>query len=428
MGHAVLPQHPPARYAGGARAQPARAVARGGREGADPGAPGRSGRRGPLVHAPGSGGDAGEPDGDRPAHRDPHHGPGPRPARPRREVPQRHDHGDLSDHCDHTATALFSWTAISQYRGPAEGRHFAVEAFRGYYNERWPHNLSPQAVSLKEFFLNIYGAADGYDCGDPAGSGDYAVGLDTGPRLGPEHHPALPRHGRPVAEGRAGTADGLRRDRPAGGGLGAGAARRRPVARPLPAGRRSARARTRRVADPGRPLAGVRRTALPPRPRRRARTGDRRARTVRPRRAVRRMGDPGQPLGGGPPPRPPPGRAGRDPGRQGPPAPVLAQRRPRRPLAGPGGGRQLGRVAGPARVRRPGRAVRAHRPRRIRRAVRLQPRRGLPLEPGHHRLAPLARPPVQAERSLRSTGRPRAAGRPGAGRFPEAWRRPSDAR
>ncbi|WP_329346541.1 PIG-L family deacetylase [Streptomyces microflavus] len=95
------------------------------------------------------------------------------------KFPQRHDHGDLSDHCDHTATALFSWTAISQYRGPAEGRHFAVEAFRGYYNERWPHNLSPQAVSLKEFFLNIYGAADGYDCGDPAGSGDYAVGLNS---------------------------------------------------------------------------------------------------------------------------------------------------------------------------------------------------------------------------------------------------------
>ncbi|MFZ4264807.1 PIG-L family deacetylase [Streptomyces arboris] len=95
------------------------------------------------------------------------------------KFPQRHDHGDLSDHCDHTATALFSWSAITQYRGPGEGRHFAVESFRGYYNERWPHNLSPQAVSLKEFFLNIYGAADGYDCGDPAGSGDYAVGLNS---------------------------------------------------------------------------------------------------------------------------------------------------------------------------------------------------------------------------------------------------------
>ncbi|WP_097867704.1 PIG-L family deacetylase [Streptomyces sp. rh34] len=120
--------------------------------------------------------------------------------------PQRHDYGDLSDHCDHTAAALFSWTAISQYRGPAEGRHFAVEAFRGYYNERWPHNLSPQAVSLKEFFLNIYGAADGYDCGDPAGSGDYAVGLNSrGPGWVQSTTPRYPGTGdwlRPDARGR----------------------------------------------------------------------------------------------------------------------------------------------------------------------------------------------------------------------------------
>ncbi|MEU6367887.1 PIG-L family deacetylase [Streptomyces sp. NPDC046931] len=95
------------------------------------------------------------------------------------KFPQRHDHGDLADHCDHTAAALFSWLALDRYQGPAENRTFTVEAYRGYYNERWPHNLSPQAVSLKEYFLNVYGAADGYDCGDPAGSGDYAVGLNS---------------------------------------------------------------------------------------------------------------------------------------------------------------------------------------------------------------------------------------------------------
>ncbi|MFF7186554.1 PIG-L family deacetylase [Streptomyces sp. NPDC008222] len=95
------------------------------------------------------------------------------------KFPQRHDHGDLSDHCDHTAAALFSWLALDRYQGPAENRTFTVEAYRGYYNERWPHNLSPQAVSLKEYFLNVYGAADGYDGGDPAGSGDYAVGLNA---------------------------------------------------------------------------------------------------------------------------------------------------------------------------------------------------------------------------------------------------------
>lgn len=93
--------------------------------------------------------------------------------------PQRYDFGDHADHCDHTAAALFASLALEQYEGPDEGRTFVVEAFRGYYNERWPHGLGTTTVSLKEYFLNIYGAADGYDCGDPAGSGDYAVGLSA---------------------------------------------------------------------------------------------------------------------------------------------------------------------------------------------------------------------------------------------------------
>lgn len=95
------------------------------------------------------------------------------------KFPQRHDYGNLSDHCDHTAAALFTWAVLDHYQGPGDGGTFTVEAFRGYYNERWPHNLSTRAVSLKEFFLNVYGAADGYDCGDPAGSGDYAVGFSA---------------------------------------------------------------------------------------------------------------------------------------------------------------------------------------------------------------------------------------------------------
>ncbi|GGQ02845.1 hypothetical protein GCM10010266_27820 [Streptomyces griseomycini] len=95
------------------------------------------------------------------------------------KFPQRHDYGDLSDHCDHTAAALFSVLALDHYQGPAQNGTYTVESYRGYYNERWPHNLGPQAVSLKEFFLNVYGAADGYDCGDPAGSGDYSVGLNS---------------------------------------------------------------------------------------------------------------------------------------------------------------------------------------------------------------------------------------------------------
>ncbi|MEV7393126.1 PIG-L family deacetylase [Streptomyces sp. NPDC091215] len=103
--------------------------------------------------------------------------------------PQRHDHGDLSDHADHTAAALFAWLALDHYQGPTA---YAVESYRGYYNERWPHNLSQRAVSLKEYFLNVYGAADGYDSGDPAGSGDYALSF-TARRTGWVQSTA-PRH------------------------------------------------------------------------------------------------------------------------------------------------------------------------------------------------------------------------------------------
>ncbi|MCT9006021.1 PIG-L family deacetylase [Streptomyces rhizosphaerihabitans] len=106
--------------------------------------------------------------------------------------PQRHDYGDLSDHCDHTAAALFSWLAVARHQATVEKQTFVVEAFRGYYNERWPHNLGVRSVSQKELFLNLYAAADGYDCGDPAGSGDYSVGL--GARLTGWVQSTAPRH------------------------------------------------------------------------------------------------------------------------------------------------------------------------------------------------------------------------------------------
>ncbi|MGE7439481.1 PIG-L family deacetylase [Kitasatospora sp. NPDC001175] len=92
---------------------------------------------------------------------------------------QHHDYGDHSDHQDHTATAQFTWLALQSYTGPGGAGHFAVEAYRGYYNERWVPNLMPEAYSAKEFYLNIYGCADGYDCGDPAGGGDYTVAFSV---------------------------------------------------------------------------------------------------------------------------------------------------------------------------------------------------------------------------------------------------------
>ncbi|WEB42893.1 PIG-L family deacetylase [Streptomyces yunnanensis] len=93
------------------------------------------------------------------------------------QFPQRHDYGDHSDHQDHTYAALFSLEAIERHRSSGTARPFTVTSYRGYYNERWPHNLGVYASSRKEHYLNVYGAADGYDCGDPAGSGDYSVGF-----------------------------------------------------------------------------------------------------------------------------------------------------------------------------------------------------------------------------------------------------------
>ncbi|MCW2884193.1 MAG: LmbE family protein [Streptosporangiaceae bacterium] len=85
------------------------------------------------------------------------------------------DHGDFSDHEDHTATAQFTWAALARYAGPGGGRHWAVESYRGYYNCRWPFDLSDAAWRVKESLLNIYAGAAPADCGDPAGCADLSM-------------------------------------------------------------------------------------------------------------------------------------------------------------------------------------------------------------------------------------------------------------
>ncbi|MEU6854626.1 PIG-L family deacetylase [Actinacidiphila alni] len=95
--------------------------------------------------------------------------------------PKGSDQGGYSDHRDHTATALFTWRAMSQWTehavangGPAPV--FLTEAYRGYYNQRWPHNLPQAAVRFKAEVLDVYGGSPDWHCGDIGGCGDYGVG------------------------------------------------------------------------------------------------------------------------------------------------------------------------------------------------------------------------------------------------------------
>ncbi|MFJ9035352.1 PIG-L family deacetylase [Streptomyces sp. NPDC102406] len=85
-----------------------------------------------------------------------------------------------SDHADHTAVASFTWAALIRWAQTAKGGPpaFLATAFRGYYNHHWPKNLPPRVLDQKAAHLVPYGAAPDWDCGNPAGCGDYNVGGD----------------------------------------------------------------------------------------------------------------------------------------------------------------------------------------------------------------------------------------------------------
>ncbi|MET9930788.1 MULTISPECIES: PIG-L family deacetylase [unclassified Streptomyces] len=99
-----------------------------------------------------------------------------------RRHPRGSDQAGYSDHPDHTAAALFTWRALAAWAdGAARGTGvpaFQTETYRGYYNQRWPHNLSPETVALKTRYLNAYGGAPSWQCGNTAGCGDYSIGGD----------------------------------------------------------------------------------------------------------------------------------------------------------------------------------------------------------------------------------------------------------
>lgn len=95
--------------------------------------------------------------------------------------PRDNDQPGCSDHRDHTPVALFTWKAMSQWVADASRRdgrapRFTTTAFRGYYNQRWPHNLPPAVVGQKARLVEAYGGSPEWDCGNPAGCGDYSQG------------------------------------------------------------------------------------------------------------------------------------------------------------------------------------------------------------------------------------------------------------
>ncbi|MEU8889231.1 PIG-L family deacetylase [Streptomyces sp. NPDC048442] len=86
-----------------------------------------------------------------------------------------------SDHPDHTAVACFSWAALIRWVAENAEQHrplprFTTTAFRGYYNRHWPKNLPPAVLKKKAEPLVEYGGDPDWECGNPAGCGDYSVG------------------------------------------------------------------------------------------------------------------------------------------------------------------------------------------------------------------------------------------------------------
>ncbi|HIW63386.1 MAG TPA: PIG-L family deacetylase [Candidatus Stackebrandtia excrementipullorum] len=97
--------------------------------------------------------------------------------------PQFAEQDGYSDHIDHTGTAWFAAGALARWLPDAGDAK--VIAYRGYYNQRWPRNLSPQARQEKGRYLDTYAWADKADCGDPVGCGDGKLPADgVGKRYG----------------------------------------------------------------------------------------------------------------------------------------------------------------------------------------------------------------------------------------------------
>lgn len=90
-----------------------------------------------------------------------------------------------SDHIDHTAAALFAWEAVRAWGGAR-----SVEAWRGYYNRRWPGNLGETDLEVKGRAMDVYSWVEGADCDNVSGCGDrLIVGPGAGITYGHATHP-----------------------------------------------------------------------------------------------------------------------------------------------------------------------------------------------------------------------------------------------
>ncbi|CAM3543314.1 PIG-L family deacetylase [Stackebrandtia soli] len=90
------------------------------------------------------------------------------------------DQTGFSDSYDHTPTALFTWAAYLRWRESAGGQDALITSYRGYYNRRWPANLSENALERKAPPIDIYGWNDHRVCGAEFGCGDLNVsGIGT---------------------------------------------------------------------------------------------------------------------------------------------------------------------------------------------------------------------------------------------------------
>ncbi|QSB05414.1 PIG-L family deacetylase [Natronoglycomyces albus] len=95
------------------------------------------------------------------------------------------DQSGYSDHIDHTAAALFGWNAVREWGGRA-----SVESYRGYYNRRWPRNLSQINRVAKGRPLDVYSFLERGECDMDFGCGDLKVTtLGTGAGYGASTHP-----------------------------------------------------------------------------------------------------------------------------------------------------------------------------------------------------------------------------------------------
>ncbi len=86
------------------------------------------------------------------------------------------DSGVHTDNEDHTATAWFTYAAYADHRARRGPSAVRLDAYVGYGNARWRHNLGGASEREKLRLLGVYGWADRRNCGDPVGCGDRTVG------------------------------------------------------------------------------------------------------------------------------------------------------------------------------------------------------------------------------------------------------------